>query len=279
MFPKLKHMFNVLIAGDGIAWESEQRLEMPSERFLEHSGDESENISVEKPKSLKVLERIQSVLLYEGGAGGKAAGIIRLGQLRDIRPVGRSVTFRFAETGRIPSAKFEELRYRLQISDWEMHRTHWAVKDGDIPQELFAEMVPSPKKYDVVLSFAGEDREYVGQVADFLESHDVIVFYDKYEEVTLWGKDLVEHFDGVYRKQGRFCIMFISRHYADKVWTNHERRSALARALEERAEYVLPARFDDTEIPGLRPSMSYQDLRTLTPQQLGERILQKLGRK
>jgi hypothetical protein len=272
-------MFNVLIAGDGTAWESEQRLEMLTERFLEHSGDESENISAENLQSLKVLERIQSLLLYEGGAGGKAAGIIRLGQMRDIRPVRQSITFRFAETGRVPSEKFEGLRHRLQISDWEMHRTHWAVKDGEIPQELFVDMIPTPKKYDVVLSFAGEDRRYVQQVAEFRESHGVIVFYDKYEEATLWGKDLVEHFDGVYRKQGRFCIMFISRHYADKVWTKHERKSALARALEERAEYVLPARFDDTEIPGLLPTIHYLDLKTLTPEQLGERILQKLGRR
>ena len=72
--------------------------------------------------------------------------------------------------------------------------------------------------------------------------------------------------------------MFISRHYAEKVWTKHERRSALARALEERVEYVLPARFDDTEIPGLRPTIHYQDLRNLTPVQLGDLILQKLGR-
>src|SRR5207245_1386371 len=104
-------------------------------------------------------------------------------------------------------------------------------------------------------------------VAEFLEKHGVIVFYDQYEQATLWGKDLAEHFDGVYRKQGRFCIMFISRHYADKMWTRHERRSALARALEERTEYVLPARFDDTEIPGLRPTIRYQDLTNFAPQQ------------
>jgi hypothetical protein len=58
-------------------------------------------------------------------------------------------------TGRVSGEKFEELRHRLQISDWEMHRTHWAVKDGDIPQELFPEMISSPKKYDIVLFFAG----------------------------------------------------------------------------------------------------------------------------
>jgi hypothetical protein len=43
-------------------------------------------------------------------------------------------------------------------------------------------------KYDVTLSFAGEDREYVGQVAKILESKGTKVFYDKFEEADLWGK-------------------------------------------------------------------------------------------
>jgi hypothetical protein len=47
--------------------------------------------------------------------------------------------------------------------------------------------------------------------------------------------------------------MFVSEAYASKAWTRHERRSALARALIEEGEYVLPARFDDTELLGLPP--------------------------
>jgi hypothetical protein len=51
----------------------------------------------------------------------------------------------------------------------------------------------------------------------------------------------------------------------------------LARALAERTEYVLPARFDDTDIPGLRPTIGYQDLRTLKPEVPADRILRKFG--
>ena len=41
---------------------------------------------------------------------------------------------------------------------------------------------------------------------------------------------------------------------------------------------LLPARFDDTEIPGLRPTVGYQDLANMSPEQVGELILQKLGK-
>ncbi|MGD0077397.1 MAG: TIR domain-containing protein [Sedimentisphaerales bacterium] len=131
--------------------------------------------------------------------------------------------------------------------------------------------------YEIVLSFAGEDREYVERVAEYLKKKDVRCFYDKYEEVTLWGKDLAEHLDKVYRS-ARFCVMFISRHYAEKLWPNHERHSALARAVKEKGEYILPARFDDTQVPGVRHTLGYVDLRSKSPDELGYMILQKLGR-
>jgi hypothetical protein len=66
----------------------------------------------------------------------------------------------------------------------------------------------------------------------------------------LWGKDLYEHLDWIYQKAARYCVLFASEAYANKVWTTHERRSAQARALQSNQEYVLPVRFDDTEIPG-----------------------------
>ncbi len=133
-------------------------------------------------------------------------------------------------------------------------------------------------EFDVALSFAGEDRAYVGDIAEGLRSHDVRVFYDLYEQATLWGKDLYEHLDYVYRHAARYCVLFVSEHYARKVWTNHERTSAQARALQENEEYILPVRFDDIEIPGLRPTVGYIDARSVTSDQLVEFILRKLDK-
>jgi len=54
-------------------------------------------------------------------------------------------------------------------------------------------MAQNDKQFDVALSFAGEDREYVEQVADMLRRMGIQVFYDKYELVTLWGKNLYDY--------------------------------------------------------------------------------------
>ncbi|MQR84843.1 TIR domain-containing protein [Bacillus megaterium] len=112
-------------------------------------------------------------------------------------------------------------------------------------------------QYDVALSFAGEDRKYVDEIAENLKSIGIKVFYDQYETVTLWGKDLYLHLDDIYRNKSMYCVMFLSNYYKNKVWTNHERESAQARAFEEKAEYILPIRIDETEIPGIKPTTGY----------------------
>ena len=105
------------------------------------------------------------------------------------------------------------------------------------------------------------------------------VFYDRYEQVELWGKDLYAHLNDVYSTAARYCVLFASRSYARKVWTNHERSAAQERAIQEHREYILPARFDDTTIPGLRGTLGYVDLRKVTPLQLARMIVEKLGAK
>jgi len=131
--------------------------------------------------------------------------------------------------------------------------------------------------YDIALSFAGEDREYVESVAIILKSYGVKVFYDKFEETNLWGKNLFEYLNDVYKNKAKYTVMFISKHYNDKLWTNHERRSMQERAFNESSEYILPVRFDDTEIPGLHSTISYIDLREKTPSKLTNIICNKIG--
>lgn len=132
-------------------------------------------------------------------------------------------------------------------------------------------------KYQVALSFAGEDREYVNKVADLLKENDIRVFYDKFEQVDLWGKDLGIHFDYIYRRESQYFIPFISEHYKKKIWTNYEVRTAIARAIENKEEYILPVRFDDTELDGIRSTLGHIDIRNMPPEQLANLIIKKLG--
>jgi hypothetical protein len=141
---------------------------------------------------------------------------------------------------------------------------------------IYVVEMPTTPDYDIALSFAGEDRGYVDQVAHLLRDLGVKVFYDIFEEADLWGKDLYTHLSDVYRKRARFTVIFISAAYGKKLWANHERMAAQSRAFHEAQEYILPARFDDTEIPGVLDTVGYVSLAGLTPEDLVSLITKKL---
>ena len=133
------------------------------------------------------------------------------------------------------------------------------------------------QKYDVALSFAVEDRQYAKTLANLLEADGYKPFYDENELANLWGKNLYDYLSSVYKDQARYCVMFLSKHYERKLWTTHERQLAQARAFQENREYILPVRLDDTEIPGIPPTVGYLDLRSMTIEEVYEALVRKLS--
>ena len=131
-------------------------------------------------------------------------------------------------------------------------------------------------RWDVALSFAGAQRDYVEQVASALKARGIRCFYDADEQIELWGKYLAEELPAIYAEQAASVVVFVSAEYAARDWTRLERRAALNRAVRERQEYVLPARFDDTPLPGLLSDMVAIDLRARSPQQFAAMIAAKL---
>jgi hypothetical protein len=145
-----------------------------------------------------------------------------------------------------------------------------------------ADMVPSGSepdapRYDVALSFAGEDRTHARKIAELLRSKGFSVFYDEYEQATLWGRNLYSHLSDVYQNKARFCLMFISVNYARKLWTKRERESAQARAFRESREYILPLRLDDTSLPGIEDTVGYIDLNCTPHEEVVRLLTEKLG--
>lgn len=133
------------------------------------------------------------------------------------------------------------------------------------------------QEYQVALSFAGEQRAYVEEVARHLAARGVAVFYDDFEKVRLWGQNLVEAFHRAFEQQSDFVVMFISKAYVEKPWPNHERRSALSRMIREQGEYILPVRFDDTPVDGLPGDIRFERADERGPAELAAMIAEKIG--
>ena len=130
--------------------------------------------------------------------------------------------------------------------------------------------------YDIALSFAGEDRDKAQELASALVTKGLKVFFDEYEQANLWGKDLYAHLSRVYQVEAKYCLMLLSQSYAQKQWTNHERRAAQARAFVEHQEYILPLRLDDAEVDGVLGTTGFLDARRLSTESIVDAVVSKV---
>lgn len=136
---------------------------------------------------------------------------------------------------------------------------------------------PAGPSYDLAISFAGAQRDVAEAIANRVRDAGFEVFYDRFYPEQLWGKDLAVFFDEVFRKKARYCLIFVSNEYIERDWTNHERRSAVARMIESKGqEYILPVKVHDVELPGVQSTIGYVSLRDYSVEQIADMVLAKI---
>lgn len=93
------------------------------------------------------------------------------------------------------------------------------------------------------------------------------------------GRIYISIFSKIYFERARFFVPFLSGAYATKDWTAHELKSAQVRAFQQKnKEYILPIRLDDTDVPGILPTIGHLRYGDHTPEQIVDLILEKLDR-
>lgn len=142
-------------------------------------------------------------------------------------------------------------------------------------KELKDRLMKKNFKYDVALSFAGEDRKYVEKIAKRLKKNDISVFYDKFETANLWGKDLYQYLSHIYKDNARYCVIFISESYKNKAWTRHELKNAQNRAFSENKEYILPIFLEKVELAGLNDTTGYLNASEFSECEIVDFIIEK----
>lgn len=124
-------MFNFLVSGNGDAWNGEPYAYERS-RVFEYTEDAIVSRFNElRADQLERLCTLPSVFAYESGRERDA----RVGQITSIRVRNREVLieYRFDENiAPIPHQMLLDRKRVLDIGDWELNRTHWAVKDVDV---------------------------------------------------------------------------------------------------------------------------------------------------
>jgi hypothetical protein len=131
--------------------------------------------------------------------------------------------------------------------------------------------------FDVAVSFASEDREFVGEIVSQLTASNARVFCDSDFSAGIRGEELPGHLDRIYRRKTPHAVIFVSRFYAEKMWARYERRAVITGAHENSGIHILAVRLDDTALPGLRPAIGCLDARWVGLAGIVAVILGRLG--
>lgn len=147
-----------------------------------------------------------------------------------------------------------------EVSHWVASMSSAALASANQPSRSTTSRTTSQSvsqiafDYDVALSYAGEDIETVRSVYRGLQGAGVNSFFDRPNSAELWGEDLEDRFEDIYKTRSRFVIVFSSRHYRRKDWPRFELQAAKNGQESRKKTVILPVRLDDTPIVGIKPS-------------------------
>ncbi len=130
--------------------------------------------------------------------------------------------------------------------------------------------------WDVAVSFAGEDREVVERLKNILNNSGYTVFYDFDVQHQLWGIDLRAKLADVYANDAQYMLIFLSKHYPEKDWTNFEFEIGKDARSKRTATYLLPVVIDDVAVVGLSSNVGHIDLRRCSVEQLAASLIDKI---
>lgn len=129
-------MFNFLVTASDGAWDL-PGYEYPRGRFLEYTSDEvAVRFQQLKDLQLKALTELPCLFAYEGTDKPMHVGRLRAVKLRNTGSLIYIQPEFDPEIPPIPFDRIEPLQVALDIRDWELSRTHWAIKDEDLFEVL-----------------------------------------------------------------------------------------------------------------------------------------------
>lgn len=135
----------------------------------------------------------------------------------------------------------------------------------------------STQRFKIALSFPGEQRGFVEQVAVRLA--DQVgrdrVLYDKYYEAEFARPDLDTYLQRLYHDESELIAVFLCADYERKDWCGLEWRAIRNLIKKRQASTVMPLRFDDTAIPGLFSTDGYVWIGGRSPEEIADLILQR----
>jgi hypothetical protein len=283
-------LYNFLVTAQENAWDS-PAYEYDRGRFGEYTSPGlRERFATLTAQNIGELKSYPALFAYEGEERD-----VRVGYLRRIKERVGSVFIEYEfepEISAIPFYKIAPLKSRFDIGNWEMNRTHWALKDENLFEVLHSAGLVDENfsplltdlalveevRFKVALSFPGEKRDYVKEVAKELKKRlpKASVFYDGDFTAQLARPNLDTLLQKIYGNNSDLVVVFLCSEYEKKQWCGLEWR-AIREIIKGKGDHSLMLlRFDDAVVPGSFSLDGYIDLNKYSPLQTAGFILERV---
>ena len=281
-------MYNLFVDPDANSWDGDSQ-KFAIDRCLRVQYHTDSDLVTRygslSPDVIDELRRYPCIFAYEARCNKDP----KYGFIKDVVVLRGEVRieYRIIQLDRfIASSQLYEIRHRLDIRDFELNRTHWAVKNVDLRLKLNSIGVRLPgdpididtHQFDVALSFPGQCREYVEIIAEMTRDkvgHDKC-FYDEHYTAQLARPDLDLLLQGIYRDRSKLIVVFLGQDFQNSEWCGIEFR-AIREILKTRdPKKVMYLRMDDGPVEGVTVTDGYIDVRQYGPEQIAQFIHQRV---
>jgi hypothetical protein len=285
-------MYNLLISGSKEDWEG-QRFEMDISRILEYTDDEIKaKFSPLTHEGLATLISYPCLFVYENGCDKPP----KFGWIKSAKKRQNKI---FIDYDLLPVTPFlteeqlQENALNLDIGrKFELHRTHWAVKDVDLAKELKSLNIQLPglgnqwsqkiidintHRFEVALSFPGDARSLVSSIVEELDRkmkpHQL--FYDFKYQSQLARPSLDILLQDIYSRRSKLIVVFLSSNYERKQWCGVEFRAIREIIMKQHFDRVMFIKVDDGPVNGIFSNDGYIDSRLFSAGEIANFILER----
>jgi len=281
-------MYNLFISGDDEAWEG-QPYELEVSRVFEHTDSKIEAQFKELDQhDLDELKKLPCLFAYEIGSSKSP----KYGKLTTIKKRQNKVIIAYEIAGELTGLTEELLKEKSLNFDinpkYELRRTHWAVKDVDLDEELTELGISVPKvngrivdinkhHFDIAFSFPGDARglvePIVQELTKKLKPH--ALFYDFNYQSQLARPSLDILLQDIYGNRSKLIVVFLSGDYERKKWCGVEFRAIRQVIMDQKFDKVMLIKVDDEPVSGIFSTDGYIDSRRYTPDQIAQFIIER----
>ncbi len=135
------------------------------------------------------------------------------------------------------------------------------------------------KRFRIALSFAGENRKLVEEIAQILATHfgrDRIL-YDKFHQAEFARPDLAFYLPNLYKEESDLVVLVFCDDYENKQWCKLEWRAIYSLIMNIKGQDIMLMRFNRLEPVGLHGLPGFIELDHLSPARIAGFILERLA--